>query len=101
MMEKDHAAIDIDLNALAVQKGVTLSDRLDAKHQEMVDKVAALADSDFDDAYTAVMLKVLKTEARKFKAESEGTQDADIKRFVDKSTPIVVEYLMRITAMQR
>ena len=101
LMAKDHTAINVDLKALATQKGVILSSRLDAKHQEMVDKVAALADSDFDDAYTAVMLKVLKTEARKFKAESEGTQDADIKSFVDKSTPIVVEYLMRITAMQR
>src|SRR5580765_1824232 len=48
-MVKDHTAINDDLKALAALKGVTLTDNLDAKHQKMADKMAALTGSEFDD----------------------------------------------------
>ena len=100
MMVKDHSAINDDLKALAAQKGVTLPDSLDAKHQGMVDKMAALTGSEFDDAYIASMIKAHKKDAKEFKAESAATQDADIKSFVDKSIPVVDGHLKRITAMK-
>src|SRR5674476_1105116 len=53
MMVKDHTAINDDLKALATQKGVTLPDNLDAKHQGMVDKMAALTGSKFCLLYTS------------------------------------------------
>src|ERR1700690_1433893 len=45
MMVKDHTAINDDLKAFAAQKGVTLPDSLNAKHQAMVDKLTALTGS--------------------------------------------------------
>jgi len=101
MMVKDHTAINDDLKALAAQKGVTLPDSLDAKHQGMVDKMAALTGSEFDAAYVADMIKDHKMDAKEFKAESAKTKDADIKSFVDKSIPVVAEHLQRITAMKK
>ena len=101
MMVKDHTAINDDLKALAAQKGVTLLDSLDAKHQEMVDKMAALTGSEFDDAYIAAMIKAHKQDAKAFKAESAATTDADIKSFLDKSIPIVDAHLQHITAMKK
>jgi len=101
MMVKDHSAINDDLKALAAQKGVTLPDSLDAKHQAMVDKMAALTGSEFDDAYIADMIKAHQQDAKAFKAESAATKDADIKSFVDKSIPIVDGHLKRITAMKK
>src|SRR5471030_480556 len=56
MMVKDHTAINDNLKALAAQKGITLPDGLDAKHQGMVDKMAALMGSEFDDAYINGMI---------------------------------------------
>src|ERR1039457_7497018 len=56
MMVKDHSAINDDLKALAAQKGVTLPDRLDAKHQATVDEMSALTGAAFDDAYIAGMI---------------------------------------------
>src|ERR1035441_9237998 len=53
MMVNDHSAINADLKTLAAQKEVTLPDSLDAKHQKMVDKMAALSGSAFDKAYVA------------------------------------------------
>ena len=101
MMVKDHTSINGDLKALAAQKGVTLPDSLDAKHQAMVDKMAALKGSEFDGAYIADMIKDHKMDAKEFKAESAQTQDANIKSFVDKSIPVVDGHLKRITAMKQ
>ena len=101
MMVKDHTAINGDLKALAAQKGVTLPDSLDTKHQGMVDKMAALTGTEFDAAYIADMVKDHQEDATDFKAESAQTQDADIKSFVDKSIPVVDKHLKRITGMKK
>jgi len=101
MMVKDHTAINDDLKALAAQKGVTLPDGLDAKHQGMVDKMTVLTGSGFDDAYIADMIKGHKKDAKAFKAESAETKDTDIKSFLDKSIPVVEAHLKHITAMNK
>jgi putative membrane protein len=101
MMVKDHTAINDDLKALAAQKGVTLPDSLDAKHQGMVDKMAALTGSEFDDAYIKGMIKAHQKDARAFKAESAATQDADIKSFLDKSIPVVEAHLQHVKALKQ
>ena len=101
MMVKDHSAINADLKTLAAQKEVTLSVSLDAKHQKMVDKLAALNGSAFDQAYIASMIKDHKMDAQEFKAESVATKDADIKSFVDKSLPVVQMHLEHIKAMKK
>ena len=101
MMVKDHSAINDDLKALAAKEGVTLPDSLDAKHQGMLDKLAALTGSAFDNAYVAAMIKGHKNDAKAFKAESSATQDADIKSFLDKSIPVVESHLQHVTTMKK
>ena len=101
MMVKDHTAINDDLKALAAQKGVTLPDSLNAKHQAMVDKLSALTGSAFDDAYIKGMIKAHQKDAKAFKAEAAATQDADIKSFLDKSIPIVEAHLQHVSAMKK
>jgi putative membrane protein len=101
MMVKDHTTIHDDLKALAKQKGVTLPDSLDAKHQGMVDKMASLTGAEFDDAYIAGMVKAHTKDAKVFKGESAATQDPDIKSFLDKSIPVVELHLEHITTMKK
>jgi putative membrane protein len=100
MMVRDHTAINADLQALAVQKGVTLPDSLDAKHQGLVDKLTALAGAEFDAAYVADMIKGHKQDAKAFKSEAAETKDAEIKAFVEKSLPVVEAHLKRVTALK-
>ena len=101
MMVKDHTAINNDLKALAAQKGVTLPDQLDAKHQHMVDKMSALTGAKFDHAYIKAMIKDHKMDAKEFKAEAAVTHDADIKIFLEKSIPIVEAHLQHVTALKK
>jgi putative membrane protein len=101
MMVKDHSAINDDLKALAAQKGITLPEGLDPKHQAMLDKLTALPDADFDNAYIAAMIKGHKKDAKAFKAEAAATTDQDVKNFLDKSLPIVQEHLEHVKAMKK
>jgi putative membrane protein len=101
MMVKDHTIINDDLKALAAQKGVTLTETVDAKHQEKLEKMAGLTGSEFDDAYIDAMIKGHQKVAKDFKAEHATTQDSDIKGFLDKSIPVVEEHLKHITAMKQ
>ena len=101
MMVKDHTAINDDLKTLAAQKGVTLPNSLDAEHQGMVDKMTALTGSGFDDAYIAGMIQVHQTDAKAFRAESDATQDAGIKYFVDTSIPVVESHLKQATLLKK
>jgi len=100
MMVKDQASLNDDLKTLAVQKGLTVPDSLDVKHQRMVDKMADLRGSEFDNAYIAGMIKDHTEAGEEFRAESAATKDADIKSVVDKSMLVVNAHLKRITSMQ-
>lgn len=101
MMVKDHTRINEDLRALAAEKGVILADTVDAKHQEELDKMAALTPAGFDEAYIAAMIKGHKTVAKEFKAEAVLTQDPDIKSFLEKSAPVVEGHLKHAAAMNK
>jgi putative membrane protein len=101
MMVKDHTAINRDLKALAAKKKVKLPDSLDAKHQEMVDKMAVLKGSEFDNAYVADMIKDHNADAKEFKGEAIETKDTDLKSFVDTSLPIVEKHLKCATALKK
>ena len=101
MMVKDHTSINSDLKWVTKQKGITLPESLDVKHQDMVNKMAALSGADFDNTYIDAMLKGHKADADAFKAESLETQDVDIKSFVDKSFPVVTQHLEQVSSMKK
>ena len=100
-MAKDHTAINEDLKALAELKGVPLPASLDAKRQEIIDKMATLSGVDFYNAYISLMSNWLKADADLYKTALDQTQDADIKSFVVKYFPVVTEQLERISTLKK
>ncbi len=100
-MAKDHEAINSDLKALANQKGVSLPDAMDEKHLEIVERMAGLDASKFDQAYITHMIKAHKKDAKAFNSERSSTSDADIKLFLEKVIPIVEGHLKQARALQR
>ena len=101
MMVKDHGAINGDLKALAAKKGVILYPSLDEKHQAMVDKMADLPGSEFDDTYIIESVKAHQLDAKAFKAELAATHDADIQGFLVKSIPVVEAHLEHVAGLQK
>ncbi len=96
MMVTDHTKINTDLKALATQKGVTVPDSIDAKHQAMVDKLNSKSGEDFDKAYVAAMIKAHKHDLKAFQSESDSTQDPDVKTFVQNAIPTISAHVQHI-----
>lgn len=101
LMVQEHTAMNVELAALAMQKGVRLPASLDAKHQALVDQLSALTGDEFDKAYLAAMLNEHQHSAQGVKAEPVATKDADIKSFADKYITAGNEDLQYITTMHK
>jgi putative membrane protein len=100
-MVKDHGAMNAELKALADKKGVTLPTSLDAKHQELVDKMKNLPGSEFDDTYVLEMVKAHQKDLQGFKDELDGTHDPELQNFLAKSIPVVEMHLKHVAGMQK
>jgi putative membrane protein len=90
-MVTDHGKAGDELKSIATSKGLTLPDKLDAKHQAMVDKMSKLSGAAFDKAYVTAMVKAHKADDAAFAKEASDGSDADIKAFADKTDKDVVK----------
>jgi putative membrane protein len=95
-MVTDHGQANSELMSIAQSKGLTVPDKLDAKHQGMVDRMQAKSGSDFDKAYVAAMLKAHKADDALFMKEASDGTDPDIKAFAAKTDQTVKMHLSMI-----
>jgi putative membrane protein len=99
-MVTDHGKANDELKSIASTKGITLPDKLDAKHQGMVDKMTALSGAAFDKAYVSAMVKAHEKDDALFMKEASSGDDADIKAFASKTDVVVKQHLSMIKDMQ-
>jgi len=99
-MVVDHGKANDELRSIASSKGITVPDKLDAKHQAMVDKMSKLSGAAFDKAYVAAMVKGHKETDALFTKEASSGQDADIKAFAAKTDETVKMHLSMIQGIQ-
>ena len=99
-MVVDHGKANDELKSIASSKGITVPDKLDAKHQAMVDKMNKLSGAAFDKAYVAEMVKGHKETDALFTKEASSGQDADIKAFAPKTDETVKMHLSMIEGIQ-
>lgn len=99
-MVTDHGKANDELKSIASSKGITLPDKLDAKHQAMVDKMNGLSRTAFDKAYVDAMVAAHKKDDALFTKEASSGQDADIKAFAAKTDEMVKMHLSMIQGIQ-
>ena len=99
-MVTDHGKANDELKSIAGTKGITLSDKLDAKHQAMVDKMTATSAAAFDKAYVSAMVKAHEKDDALFSKEAASGDDADIKAFAAKTDDVVKMHLKMIQDIQ-
>jgi putative membrane protein len=80
-MVDDHSKLNSDLTKLAGQKGVTLPQVLDKKHQDKVDKLAKLGGVDFDKEYMKEMVDDHESDVKDFEKAAKDAKDAGVKSF--------------------
>jgi putative membrane protein len=99
-MVTDHGQAGDELKSIATTKGLTISDKLDAKHQSKVDKFQKLSGADFDKAYVKEMVADHKTDDAAFSKEASAGKDSDIKAFATKTDQVVKMHLSMIQDIQ-
>jgi putative membrane protein len=99
-MVTDHSKNNADLKSLAEKKGVTVPDKLDAKHQAMVDKFQHLSGAAFDKAYVHAMVRDHEKTADCMRTESTSGQDPDVKAFAGDTLKTVEMHLSHIKSIQ-
>jgi putative membrane protein len=99
-MVTDHGKANDELKSIADSKGLTLPDKLDAKHRAMVDKLGGMSGSAFDKAYVDAMVAAHKKDDALFAKEASSGEDADIKAFAGKTDETVKMHLSMIQDIQ-
>ncbi len=87
MMIDDHGKANRDLESLAHKKGATISNTLEAQHQEMLDELSSLTGKEFERKYHADQVKGHDAAIALFERYSKDAADADIKAFANRMLP--------------
>lgn len=98
-MVDDHSKANKELEAVAGQKGVQLSGKLNKKDQATFDKFADLKGEDFDREYIQCMLKDHEHDVAEFEKQARNATDQDVKTFAAKTLPTLREHLQMVRAL--
>jgi putative membrane protein len=93
MMIKDHTASTAQLKPIAQKKGVTLPTDMDAEHKAIAEKMQTLSGKELEQQYMQQMVLDHQKTLNTMKAHDAMTQDADLKGFIAKVTPVVQAHL--------
>jgi len=95
-MIDDHTRMNQELMALAAQKGIPLSNAVDARARFCAQSLAGLVGEEFDKCYAKAQLTAHMEAVSTFEAESQRGQDRDLRALAAKSLPHIKEHLAMI-----
>lgn len=92
-MATDHDRGLAIFKKVATKDGVTVSDELDAKHKERLEKLAKLSGPEFDRAYVKDQLKAHQQMVSYFESEADNGTDTTAKKMATNMLPAVQRHL--------
>lgn len=95
-MVKDHSKINDNLKEVAGKLGVTLPDKVNAKHQAKIDKMEKMSGAAFDKAYVNGMVMAHEKDIAEFEKAGKEVKNEDLKKFIDDSVPTMKEHFEMI-----
>ena len=99
-MVKDHGKANDDLKGVASKINATVPDKVNAKHQATIDKFSKLSAEAFDSAYVKEMVKDHEKDIAEFEKASGEVKDADLKKFIDDTIPVMKNHLEMVKKME-
>ena len=89
----DHSHMNKELRKITTKQGIALTEKLDSKHQELLDDLTKLKEVAFDKAYTKDMVADHEKAIALFENEVKTGRDADVKAWAEKCLPTLREHL--------
>jgi putative membrane protein len=99
-MVKDHGKANDDLKSVAGKMKVTLPEKVSAKHQAKIDQMSKMSGDAFDTAYVKGMVEDHEKTVADFEKASGTVKNADLKKFIDDTLPVIKEHLEMARKMQ-
>jgi putative membrane protein len=93
LMVTDHGKANAELSQIAKKYNVAVSDQLDAKDKETIDRLLKLTGPDFDSEYIKAMVKDHRRDSAAFKKFIEETKNPDLKNFAKKTDQVIDGHL--------
>ena len=99
-MVKDHGKANDDLKSIAATMNVTLPAKVSAQHQAKIDKMSKMSGDAFDAAYVKGMVEDHQKTVADFEKASSTVKNADLKKFIDDTLPVIKGHLKMVKEMQ-
>ncbi|PYJ08661.1 MAG: DUF305 domain-containing protein [Verrucomicrobia bacterium] len=99
-MVKDHGKAGDDLKSVAGKMNVTLPDKVSADHQAKIDKMSKMSGEAFDTAYIKGMVEDHEKTVADFEKANTEVKNADLKKFIDDTLPVIKHHLKMAKEMQ-
>jgi putative membrane protein len=98
-MVEDHTRAGGELQRLAAAKSVALPDGPDAKQREQIDKIGKFDGNAFDAAFKKQMVDDHRSTVAAFEKAARSARDADLKAWVQKTLPVLLDHLKMAQAL--
>lgn len=92
-MVSDHTKIGDDLKPIADKLNARIPAEVIAKHKEIIDRLGKLKGDAFDKPYAKAMVQDHEKVISMFEKEESEGKDAELKKFVQNTLPILKEHL--------
>lgn len=99
-MVKDHGKANDDLKAVASKMNAKVPEKVNAKHQAMIDKFSKMSGDSFDAAYVKEMVKDHKKDVAEFEEAQGKVKNEDLKKFISDTIPVMKGHLEMAEKMQ-
>jgi putative membrane protein len=93
-MVTDHTAANDTLKSLASSKQMNLPDSVSPEEHTALGKLEGLNGTEFDKAYSQMMVKDHVTDISEFEKEAKKGDDPDVKAFAEQTLPTLRHHLM-------
>jgi putative membrane protein len=100
-MVKDHSKANMELKALASEKQIMIPAEMSNKCQKEVSDLDEKKGTDFDKAYTDLMVKDHNEDIEEFKKEAGKGNDAQLSSWAKNKIPVLEHHLMMAEEAQK
>jgi putative membrane protein len=93
-MVSDHTAANQTLKSLADVKQMPLADAVSSEERDALGKLESLNGTEFDKAYSQMMVKDHTTDISEFEKALKKAKDPDVKAYAEQTLPTLRHHLM-------
>jgi putative membrane protein len=101
MMVTDHSKANDELKSYASSHGINIPDSLPSDKQKHINAMKNMKGAAFDKHYVSMMVDDHQKDVAKFKKESTGANDAQLKTWAANTLPVLQKHLDSIQAIKK